>query len=90
MARISSGFLRGIPEPKSKSDFVYYIIPSSVMAQETIKAHRAWLETPGKRGQKHNDNTIRTVTLPPYKNITGWDVSEYENRWDLIEKRLKE
>jgi hypothetical protein len=82
--------LGGIPEPESQSDFVYYIIPSSVMASEISKAHRAWLEVPGKKGQEHNDNTVRIVTLPPYTSITGWDVSKYQNRWDLIEQKLKE
>ncbi|MBS4015005.1 MAG: hypothetical protein KGZ86_00985 [Candidatus Latescibacteria bacterium] len=80
--------LGGIPEPESESDFVYYIIPSPVMAREISRAHRAWLDAPGKKGQEHNDSKVRTVTLPPYKSFTGWDVSEYRNRWDLIEKKL--
>ncbi|RJP46134.1 MAG: hypothetical protein C4583_19370 [Anaerolineaceae bacterium] len=82
--------LGGIPEPESKSDFVYYVIPSSVMAKEISKAHQAWLESPGKKGQEHNDSMIRIVTLPPHTSFTGWDVSEYQNRWDLIEQKLKE
>jgi len=82
--------LGGIPEPGSKSDFVYYIIPSSVMAREIRKAHRAWLEVPGKKGQEHNESKIRVVHLPPNKAMTGWDVSEYRDRWDLIERKLKE
>jgi hypothetical protein len=81
--------LGGIPEPESKLPFVYYIIPASIMAREINKAHRTWLTTPGMRGQEHNDNKIRTVTLPPYRAITGWDISEYQNRWDLIEQKLK-
>jgi hypothetical protein len=80
--------LGGIPEPKSKSNFVYYIIPSSVMAREISQAHRAWLEVPGKKGQEHNDSKIRIVPLPPYTAMTGWDVSEYQDRWDLIEQKL--
>jgi hypothetical protein len=60
------------------------------MAKEISKAHRDWLESPGKKGQEHNDSTVRTVTLPPHTSFTGWDVSEYKNRWDLIEKKLKE
>jgi hypothetical protein len=82
--------LGGIPEPKSKSDFVYYIIPSSVMAREISKIHRVWLESPGKKGQQHNDSKVRTVELPPYRTITGWNIGEYENRWDLIEQKLRE
>jgi hypothetical protein len=59
------------------------------MASEIHKAHHYWLGIPGKKGQEHNDSKIRTVTLPPFKSITGWDVSEYQNRWDLIEIKLK-
>lgn len=81
--------LGGIPEPESNSNFVYYVIPSSVMAREVSKGHRLWRETPGKMGQEHNENKVRTVTLPPYKSITGWDISEYQDRWDLIESVLK-
>lgn len=81
--------LGGIPEPDSNSKFVYYIIPSSVMAREVSKSHRLWRETPGKRGQEHNENKVRAVTLPPYTSITGWDISGFKDRWDLIENRLK-
>ena len=42
--------LGGISESDSEFDFVYYIIPSSVMAREISKAHRYWLGTPGKKG----------------------------------------
>ncbi|GAB4422348.1 MAG: hypothetical protein Kow002_11660 [Anaerolineales bacterium] len=80
--------LCGLPKPNSTDDFEYYIIPASEMSKNTIEGHRAWLNTPGKNGQKHNDNSVRTVHLPPYKSITGWDVSEYKNRWDLIERKL--
>jgi hypothetical protein len=82
--------LGGIPEPESKSDFVYFIIPSSVMAREISKIHRVWLESPGKKGQQHNDSKVRTVELPPYRTITGWNIGEYESRWDLIEQKLRE
>jgi hypothetical protein len=81
--------LGGIPEPESNSEFIYYIIPSSVMAREIRRDHHAWLNALGKKGQEHNESKVRTVTLPPYKSFIGWDVSEYRNRWDLIEKKLK-
>ena len=80
--------LGGIPEPDSNSNFVYYVIPSSVTAREVSKAHRLWRESPGKKGQEHNESKIRIVNLLPSKSIAGWDVSEYENRWDLIERKL--
>jgi hypothetical protein len=80
--------LGGIPLPKSKAEFEYYIIPSQDMAKNVLEAHQMWLSVPGKKGQSHNENTIRTVHLPPRKSISGWDVSPYLNRWDLIEDKL--
>jgi len=80
--------LGGIPLPNSNSNFVYYVIPSLVVAMEVSKAHLLWRGTPGSKGQERNDSKIRIVNLPPYKSITGWDVSEYQNRWDLIEQKL--
>lgn len=81
--------LAGIPEPGSKSSFEYYIIPSSEMSKNIQKEHQAWLETLGKKGQQHNDNTVRAVYLPPRKSNGGWDISEYRDRWDLLEQKLK-
>ena len=80
--------LGGIPRAEDKSNPIYYIIPSSVMAKEIKKAHAMWLKAPGMKGQEHNENKVRTVHLPPYTSISGWDVSIYQNRWDLIEERL--
>jgi len=80
--------LGGIPEPSATTDFEYFIIPSKVMAKNVSKAHRLWLKTPGKKGQAHKDNAVRTVHLPPRKSFSGWDISRYKNRWDLIEEKL--
>src|SRR3569833_67914 len=41
--------LGGIPTVGSDTEFVYYVIPSSVMALEVKRAHQVWLETPGLR-----------------------------------------
>jgi len=30
----------------------------------------------------HKDSMVRTVRLPPHKSFSGWDISEYLNRWD--------
>lgn len=59
--------LSGLREPGDDGNQDYYIIPSPVMAHQVSEAHRAWLATPGKRGQAHNDSTMRTVALPPFK-----------------------
>ncbi len=81
--------LGGIPKPNDKSDFLYFIIPARVMAENVNKAHQLWLQTPDKKGGKHKDNTVRTVHLPPFTSISGWDIRQYKNRWGLIEEKLK-
>jgi len=80
--------LGGIPLPRSDRPFEYYVIPSEEMAKNVSEAHELWLSTPGKKGQVHQDNKVRTVHLPPYKSFSGWDISSYRDRWDLIEKVL--
>jgi hypothetical protein len=82
--------LGGIPKPNTNANFEYYIIPSSVMAKNVVEAHQLWLKSPGVKGQKHKDNTVRTVYLPPYKSAySDFDLSKYRDRWDLIEQKLR-
>jgi hypothetical protein len=80
--------LGGIPKPNQDADFEYYVIPAKVMSKNIIEAHELWLRTPGKQGQPHKETTIRTVHLPPKKSLSGWEISKYLNRWDLIEEKL--
>ena len=80
--------LGGIPLPNSDKEFEYYIIPSKTMSENINENHQNWLATLGRNGQKHKDNSIRTVMLPPWINGNGWDLSNYKNRWDLIEEKL--
>jgi len=81
--------LAGIPEPGPKSDFVYYVIPSADMALHVRQNHKAWADTPGKKGQQRNrDTSFRTVILPPYMDGFGWNLQAYADRWDLIENKL--
>ena len=82
--------LGGIPEPDSDKDFEYYIIPSKIMSKKVKKGHQIWLETPGVHGQKHNESSVKTIILPPRIHRGNWDISEYRNRWDLIEEKLKD
>lgn len=53
----------------------YHIVPSAVVAATVKKSHQAWLDTPGKNGQKHNDTNIR--------NFEDKD-DTYLDRWDLL------
>ena len=83
--------LGGIPKPNDDAKFEYYIIPASVMAMNIAEAHRHWLTSPGVKGQAHNDNNMRTVHLPPYKSpYSKLDISKYRDRWDLIERKLRD
>lgn len=82
--------LGGIPTVGSKRAFEYYIIPSVEMAKHVSMAHQRWLDTPGKNGRVHQDNTVRTVYLPPHTSFSGWDITQYRDRWDLIEAVLSE
>jgi len=80
--------LGGIPKPGSQSGFEYYIIPAREMSKHIFEGHDHWLKTPGKKGQVHNDSKVRTVHIPPIKSPGEWDISEYRERWDLIEQKL--
>jgi hypothetical protein len=82
--------LAGILTPDQKGSNIFYIIPSKEMAKNVTEMHKNWEKTPGKKGQKHNLSKVRTVTLPPRTDpYIGWDVSIYQDRWDLIEEKLK-
>jgi hypothetical protein len=82
--------LGGIPRPNTSAGFEYYVIPASVMARLVSNAHRLWLKSPGVKGQKHKDSSVRTVHLPPYKSAySDFDLSQYRDRWDLIEEKLR-
>ena len=80
--------LGGIPQSDSSHQFVYYVIPSPVMAREIRRNHQKWLDTPGKRGQPHNPTNMRCIELPPRLNHTGWSIEPFRNRWDLVLKCL--
>lgn len=80
--------LGGIPKPESKLPFEYYVIPAKMMAKNIVQSHQLWLKTPGKNNRAHQENSIRTVHIPPRKSFSGWDISKYRDQWDLIGKAL--
>jgi len=53
----------------------FYIAPSEIVADFVKRYHRCWLKTPGRRGQKHNDTSLRCFQDSKRK---------YLNRWDLL------
>jgi hypothetical protein len=80
--------LSGIPEPTQDEAFAYYIIPSKEMAKNIREVYELWVRTPGQKRPHDPENKIRTAPIPPHKEINGWDISQYLNRWDLIKEKL--
>lgn len=80
--------LAGIPTMESKPEFSYYIIPSAVMAKNVKEGYEKWYNASGKSGQHHNETSFRSVQIPPLKNVNGWNIKRFLNRWDLIDAKL--
>ena len=81
--------LGGIPHPNSTDDFEFYIISSKEVAQNVLESHRIWMQTPGVKGQDHQESKVRTIHLPPKSCLNGWNIEKYKNRWDIIGNLLK-
>jgi hypothetical protein len=62
--------LKGIDERPD-----YFIVPSAVVARTTRESHQLWLDTPGKQGQAHNDNSMR---------VFSDQAGDYLEKWDLL------
>ena len=52
----------------------YHIVPSKVVADTVKASHQKWLDTPGKRGQRHNDSSIRTFEDEDCMYLGRWDL----------------
>ena len=61
--------------PKDNERPLYHIVPSKKLARSVKVGHKKWLDTPGKKGQKHQDTSMRY-----------WqdDNDKYLDRWDLL------
>ncbi len=53
----------------------YYIVPSKDVADQVQQSHRLWLDTPGRAGRQHVDNSMRKFS--DYEN-------EFLERWELL------
>lgn len=87
--------LGGIPQPADQElieqykKFKYFVIPAKEMSKNVAESYEMWLKIPGRNGRIHKENSMITIFLPPHKNINGWQLYNYLNRWDLIEEKLK-
>lgn len=52
----------------------FHIVPSKVVAGQIKTYHAEWLRTPGKRGQPHMDNPLRTFRDKDDKYLGRWDL----------------
>ena len=57
----------------------YHIVPSKIVTDTIRKNHEKWLNTPGKKGQKHNNTNIREF----------YDLEDsYLDQWELLKMEL--
>lgn len=55
----------------------FYVVPSIIVSKQIKESHQNWLDTPGKKGQKHNDNPLR---------LFHDENDLYLNKWELIKE----
>lgn len=66
-----------------------FIVPSAIAAEAVRRSHKAWLVTPGHKGQQHNDHDMRRI-IPnyPYKvddYPDGW-LDRYLDQWEQLRR----
>ena len=65
-----------------------YVIPSKTVAKIIKTGHALWLKTPGNKGQKHNDNSMRAISNEPRLSNkyapSGW-MDKYLEKWELLQ-----
>lgn len=52
----------------------YYIVPSQIVSDYIKNSHQEWLDNPGKKGQKHNDTSMRMFRDMKKKYINKWNL----------------
>lgn len=52
----------------------FHVVPSAVVARTLKRSHAAWLATPGRDGQSHEDTTLRAFFDPASKYLGAWEV----------------
>lgn len=57
-----------------------YVVPSAVVADVIMAAHRKWLSRPGRKGQPHKDGPMRRL-LPDYVQTYGPIDNPYPDGW---------
>ena len=67
-----------------------YVVPSKKVAAVVAESHSNWLAKPGKKGQAHNDSSMRKLRLDyskmPLKSAKGLWIDKYLEKWDVFTK----
>ena len=56
----------------------YHIVPSKIVTDTIRKNHEKWLNTPGKKGQKHNNTNIREFYYLEDSYLDQWELLKME------------
>lgn len=64
-----------------EANWPVYVMESSFVADYLKESHNAWLKTPRRKGQPHNDWRGRFIS-PSYPH-DGW-LDDHRGRWELI------
>ena len=67
---------------------VFYIIPALDMAKNVKELYERWLSALGRNGRPHNETSMRKVCIGG--RCGEYDISQWKNRWDLIDDALKD
>lgn len=62
----------------------YHIVPSNVVADTVATSHQKWLDTPGKKGQKHKDTSIRSFADKDDTYLNQWELLKIKTLDDRI------
>jgi hypothetical protein len=60
-----------LKEKDKRPDF--HIVPSKTVANYVRESHKKWLKTPGKKGQPHQDNPLRTFEDKDNQYLERWE-----------------
>ncbi len=58
----------------------FFIIHSKELAKKIKNGHQSWLETPGRKGQKHNENSMRQFSDKEGVYLEKWEHLKMTNK----------
>ena len=52
----------------------YYIVPRAAVVRFATENHKRWLDTPGRKGQSHQDTPMRKFSDAANKYLGKWNL----------------